>query len=156
MHTITKIFLRHWVLLEAKLRFKVKVCKETFFCGLKVKMFNNLYLMFDWLIIFSFGVESDDDRFWQSYEVLLKVKIILDEWEKSKLLMSFFIIVFNVKLHSFLKVQTLEFVKLLNKVIKLWILQKIDEKNVLIKILLRHLAKISSGLKCLNTKKIST
>ena len=63
---------------------------------------------------------------------------------------------FNVKLHSFLKVQTLEFVKLLNKVIKLRILQKIDEQNVLIKILLRHLAKISSGLKCLNTKKIST
>jgi hypothetical protein len=59
MHTITKIFLRHWVLLEAKLRFKVKVCRETFFCGLKVKMFNNLYLMFDWLMIFSFGVESD-------------------------------------------------------------------------------------------------
>ncbi len=120
-----------WVLLEVKLRFKVKLCKETFFCGLKVKMFNNLYLMFDWLMIFSFGVESD--RFWQSYEVLLKVKIILDEWEKSKLLMSFFIIVFNVKLHSFLKVQTLEFEKLLNKVIKLRILQKIDEQNVLIK-----------------------
>jgi hypothetical protein len=56
--------------------------------------------------------------------------------------MSFFIIVFNVKLHSFLKVQTLEFVKLLNKVIKLRILQKIDEQNVLIKILLRHLAKL--------------
>ena len=98
--------------------------------------------MFDWLMIFSLGVESDGDRFWQSYEVLLKVKIILDEWEKSKLLMSFFIIVFNVKLHSFLKVQTLEFVKLLNKVIKLRILQKIDEQNVLIKILLRHLAKL--------------
>ena len=63
MHTITKIFLRHWVLLEAKLRFKVKVCKETFFCGLKVKMFKNLYLMFDWLMIFSLGVESDGDRF---------------------------------------------------------------------------------------------
>jgi len=87
-------------------------------------MFNNLYLMFDLLMIFCFGVESDGDRFWQSYDVLLKVKIILDEWEKSKLLMSFFIIVFNVKLHSFLKVQTLEFVKLLNKVIKLRILQK--------------------------------
>jgi len=63
MHTITKIFLRHWVLLEAKLRFKVKVCKENFFCGLKVTMFNKLYLMFDLLMIFCFGVESDGDRF---------------------------------------------------------------------------------------------